>query len=420
MLANLRDGTLGNPFVIPFTMPALSNPISVIFIIGHYPGYGGVEKVTTDLANNFRESGYNVSICSFFGDILADVSYGLDSTLVGHHRLCFPILSPSNIVKLYKLVKAKRRPVIVNQWCLPLNLSLLLFVVKLSTGARLISCHHNNPITNAKIISFLDSSNNTSPLIKVYYLLKLKIAKLLTKIYLKFSIFSSDKFVLLSDAFIPLLKEFVGIHSEAKITSIPNPVSIPKEFIASNLQLSSKDNIITYVGRIDSNQKRVERIIRLWEDIQDILPSWSLYIIGDGPSRPELENYVCKHSLKNVNFIGFSNPHIYLMRSKINMLLSEWEGFGLVNVEAMAHGCVPVCLNSYAAAADLINHGNNGILLPYPYNRNTTAAEVLNLATNDQLRESIAVNSLKIASKYKIESISALWHELFFSLLVDK
>jgi glycosyltransferase involved in cell wall biosynthesis len=251
-------------------------------------------------------------------------------------------------------------------------------------------------------------------------LLKLKIAKLLTKIYLKFSIFSSDKFVLLSDAFIPLLKEFVGIHSEAKITSIPNPVSIPKEFIASNLQLSSKDNIITYVGRIDSNQKRVERIIRLWEDIQDILPSWSLYIIGDGPSRPELENYVCKHSLKNVNFIGFSNPHIYLMRSKINMLLSEWEGFGLVNVEAMAHGCVPVCLNSYAAAADLINHGNNGILLPYPYNRNTTAAEVLNLATNDQLRESIAVNSLKIASKYKIESISALWHELFFSLLVDK
>jgi glycosyltransferase involved in cell wall biosynthesis len=401
-------------------MPALSNPISVIFIIGHYPGYGGVEKVTTDLAYSFSENDYNVSICSFFGDILSDNSAELYSKSVNHYRLSFPIMSPSNFLRLHKLIKTKRSPIIINQWCLPLNLSLLLAAVKLSTGASLVSCHHNNPLTNAKIISFSDCSNNTSSLKKTYYLLKLKIAKLLTKLSLQFSILISDKFILLSDAFIPLLKDFLGIRYQAKIISIPNPVSIPKEFTASNLELTSKENIITYVGRIDSNQKRVERVIWLWEDIQPTLPSWSLYIIGDGPSRPELEDYVLKHSLKNVDFLGFSNPHVYLLRSKINLLLSEWEGFGLVNVEAMIHGCVPVCLNSYAAAEDLICHGYNGILLAHPYNRNTTATEVLKLATNEQLLETIAVNSRKIASKYKIESISELWHELFLSLLLDK
>lgn len=402
-------------------MASLPIKQSIIFIIGHFPGCGGVEKVTSELAAKFADEGYHVIICSFFGEPDTSSTYKFTfASSIRHRRLKFPILSLSNFRALYRIASSNQHSVIINQWCLPLNLSLLLMAVKKLTGAKLISCHHNNPVTNAKIVAICDMLDNVPYTTRFLYVIKLKIVKLLTRISLIFSIFSSDKFILLSDSFTSSLLAFIGWRESPKIVSIPNPVSLPNTLIASEpFSQSLKEDIITYVGRIDSNQKRVERIIELWESIHSSIPSWSLWIIGDGPLKISLEQYVLSRALKNVHFVGFANPHPYLERSKINLLLSEWEGFGLVNVEAMGHGCVPVCLNSYAAAQEIITHNHNGILLPYPYSIHQASSEIINLARDPKHRQTLASNGLKAALNYHIDTVFLLWTDLLASLTKD-
>ena len=72
--------------------------MNILFLMGIYPNYGGVEKVTTILANEFAKQGMCVSIVSFeqpvpelAGELLPGIRL---------YKLDYPVLTRNNIVKL--------------------------------------------------------------------------------------------------------------------------------------------------------------------------------------------------------------------------------------------------------------------------------------------------------------------------------
>lgn len=111
--------------------------------------------------------------------------------------------------------------------------------------------------------------------------------------------------------------------------------------------------------------------MRIWEKVEKACPGWHLDIVGDGPDAELLKDSAQKLGLSRIVFHGFQNPGPYYSRASIFCMTSTFEGFGLVLVEAMQHGCVPIAFDSYPAVRDIISHGENGILIP-PFRKKIT------------------------------------------------
>ncbi|MHA1394981.1 MAG: glycosyltransferase, partial [Promethearchaeota archaeon] len=102
--------------------------------------------------------------------------------------------------------------------------------------------------------------------------------------------------------------------------------------------------------------------------IKEKNPEIKSLIIGDGPEKKRLEVLAQKLNLeKNLKFLGFLENHddVYaLMKSsKVFVLPSTREGFGMVVTEANACG-IPVITVDHKgnAARDLIEEGKNGFV----------------------------------------------------------
>lgn len=81
-----------------------------------------------------------------------------------------------------------------------------------------------------------------------------------------------------------------------------------------------------------------------------------------------------------------------------------------VLVEAMNYGCVPVAFNSYAAA-DIIDDGENGILVP-PMDCEKYANALAALMRDSARRERMAQAAMKRANSLSASKIAERWENL--------
>ncbi len=133
------------------------------------------------------------------------------------------------------------------------------------------------------------------------------------------------------------------------MVEIGNPFSISeiKRVYEKNLD---KDKIIKsdilFVGRL-SRPKNPLEFIRIIDELnlQRKMVNKKVIMIGDG----ELKN-ACKEEIKErklgeiIEMIGFQkNPYSYMASTQVVVMPSQWEGFGLVALEAMTFGKPVVC-----------------------------------------------------------------------------
>lgn len=225
---------------------------------------------------------------------------------------------------------------------------------------------------------------------------------------------NSDKFVILSQSFTNNFIDFTKLHDTNKLTVITNPITISSDNFNFDYQQKRKE--IIYVGRIDYNQKRVSRIMNIWKNIYPRFPDWYLKIIGDGPEKKKLEQFVKNEQLKNVSFEGFQDPKCYYEEASIILLTSEYEGFGLVIVEAMSFGVIPIVYGSYKAIYDIIENGEDGYIVE-PINKTfpleTMTQKVSDVIENISKNNQIALNAIKKSKEFSLETIYQKWYDLF-------
>ncbi|WP_457741594.1 glycosyltransferase family 4 protein [Thermococcus sp.] len=114
----------------------------------------------------------------------------------------------------------------------------------------------------------------------------------------------------------------------------------------------SERRFITFIGAL-RKYKSPETFIELARH----LPGEEFLVVGDGPLRERLEI----NAPENVHFIGYRrNVNEILSRSKLLVLPSEREGFGLVILEANSLG-VPAVGRRTSAIPELIREGKNGL-----------------------------------------------------------
>lgn len=137
----------------------------------------------------------------------------------------------------------------------------------------------------------------------------------------------------------------------AKFKLIPNGVDLSifsssvrplKRFSASKLN-------VLFIGRLEE-RKGADFLIKAFKVVKEELKNVRLIIAGDGPKRRALEALVTRLNLKDVFFEGYVEeevkPRYYASADLCVFPAIYGESFGVVLIEAMASGKVPVAFSN--------------------------------------------------------------------------
>ncbi len=119
--------------------------------------------------------------------------------------------------------------------------------------------------------------------------------------------------------------------------------------------------VVMLVSRI-APEKNLHLVMQAFERMREANPLAQLVIVGDGPARAELQR---QHP--HVIFAGMQTGEAlarHYASGDIFLYPSLTETYGNVTVEAMASGLATVAYD-YAAARQHIDHGINGVLVPF-------------------------------------------------------
>lgn len=199
-----------------------------------------------------------------------------------------------------------------------------------------------------------------------------------------------------------------------KVIVMPNPVtfSSPEQSPLTEKELIS-------IGRLCS-PKNFSSLIRICAEVFKKHPDWHLSIWGDGAERNHLEKLIDTLGLNSNVFLPGSTNKISekLLKSSIFVLSSDYEGFGIVIVEAEECGLPIVSFACPYGPKDIITDGKNGFLIP-PGDEDMFAQRICQLIENKELRCAMGNEAKLNASKYSSEKIINRWCEVFENLVAQ-
>ena len=377
--------------------------MNILFYLTRYPGVGGIENVTNMIASKLLGDN-KVSILSHCHQEGAVILDGVTTYFMPDSSAW---VTPKNMHYAEELFLTEKFDAIIYQDSYAPT-ERIVCELTARYNIPLYVFEHNSPL-------FVYNKRDLEPIYRIKgflrrilhpYLLRKEIRR---KRYL---LEHATKYILLSKKFIPEFCNLIGAdENDNRITYINNPI-----FPAICAPSSEKENVILCVSRL-AKEKCVDKMLLMWKDVSTHLPNWYFVIVGDGPERKQLEEYVKTQNLQRVEFTGFTNPTEYYQKAKIFWMTSKFEGWGMTLVESMQHGCVPVAFKSFSSIADIID-GTNGCLIN-PNDNNLFIQKTLTLARNETLYANFSLSARKKVEKFLIDSIINKWIFLLKGNLSD-
>ena len=392
--------------------------MNILFLLKNF-GTGGLEVVSRTLANEFVKNGHNVSFFILHVED-ARILSGLSGNINVYEREKYS-LSYGSIESLRRVLIKDSIQIIINQWGLPFIPVTVAKIASFRLKICIISVHHNSPDANGKLLKIKNELSETDSTIRKYVLRVIySLVLMLMSASMRYVYNRSDCYMVLSSSFVAKFKSFTGIMNPKKLIVQTNPLTI--EASGYSYLSAIKEKEVIYIGRLDSNQKKVQRLVEVWSLVEKKHSDWRLTIVGDGPDKGMLEQSVRVSNLKNVHFEGYQSPRPYYERASVLMLTSDFEGFPLVLPECMSFGVVPVVYGSYSAVYDIIKDVENGRIVKQVKNTfdKEAMADVLDeIIRNDDKRQEMALSAIETSRQYSINSIYNSWNKIFEKLIED-
>ena len=232
----------------------------------------------------------------------------------------------------------------------------------------------------------------------------------------KLIINSATKIVSISNDTKKRAQKYYKIKKEIKVINCGFvPVKIPN-IKRGRLNLSETKYYLISIGRLIPRKGFKYLIVSL-----NYLPNnINLIIIGDGPLKSRLKNYVKKRRglKKRVIFTGFldsESKYSYLKNADCYVLPSLHEGLGIVLQEAMYTG-LPIVATNNGGQNDLIKETRNGFLVP-PKQPKILARAIKKIYSNPKIATEMKNNNLKDIKKLYISSNSKIYLNMFERLI---
>lgn len=216
------------------------------------------------------------------------------------------------------------------------------------------------------------------------------------------------------DRFVVLTNEDKGYWG-----NIPNIVVIPNAaMLVGNKYSDVTEKRVIAVGRLDY-QKGFDRLIKAWKMVQQSgrFNDWKLDIFGQGEWKDMLNRMIDDYGIAGTASINAPTKQIGDEYAKSSMLVmsSNYEGFGMVLVEAMSCGVPVVSFDCKCGPKDIIDDGKNGIIV-HDGDIEGLANAMMKLMDNLTLRRTMSENAKKVVDTYSEENVMKQWLDLFASL----
>ena len=167
------------------------------------------------------------------------------------------------------------------------------------------------------------------------------------------------------------------------------------------------------VGRI-AEQKAPDVFVEMAQNVAKRIPEAFFLIVGDGELRDQIEVQIELAGLREQFYITgwVENPQDYMRLFDVAVLLSRWEGFGLVLPEYML-ARKPIVATKVDAIPELIKDRVNGLLVE-PDDPRAAYDAVCELHRTPELRKKLVLQGVQeVYEKYDIRRVAQAHMDIF-------
>lgn len=154
-----------------------------------------------------------------------------------------------------------------------------------------------------------------------------------------------------------------------KIENLYNPVILNTSFDNDEHIVDLKEKYGEYILTV-ARMDEPKDFLTLLDSYEILLKkfkiNYNLVIVGDGPDRKKIEDYIIKKKInKNVFLVGAQdNVDKFYRNAKLFVLSSKSEGLPTVIIEAMSRGLPIVATDAPYGCRDIIKNNEYGIITP--------------------------------------------------------
>lgn len=211
--------------------------------------------------------------------------------------------------------------------------------------------------------------------------------------------------------------ELLSLYPFRDISVINNGVDIEDFQSFRELPKTAYPSLI-YLGRL-KKYKRVDHIIKAFQNINKKFPESRLLIVGKGDDEPRLKALAEELKLSSsIDFLGFvseEEKRALLSTSWVSAIASEKEGWGIGVIESNAAG-TPVAGYSVPGLVDSICDQYSGFLIPNG-NISLLAEQISLLFENDDLRKQYSQNAIQWGAIFSWDSAAGQFYEKLNSIV---
>ena len=337
-----------------------------------YPTYGGSGIVATELGLELANRGHEVHFISYANPIRLDPGI----PRIHYHEVevsTYPLFE----YPPYCLALASRMAEVAEAY--ELDLMHVHYAIPHSISAMLAQ----QMLARKRRLPFITTLHGTD----------------ITLVGVDRSYFPITKFSIEQSNGITSISEYLRQRT-VEVFDVPNEIRVIKNFVNCDLYHpdNEKKGAALYAPAGEkllihlSNFRPVKRVldcIRILAEVRRRVPA-HLLMVGDGPDRGPAEHLARELKIdRHVSFLG-KQSHVERLIPLAHVLLmpSELESFGLVSLEAMACGVVPVATR-VGGVPELITDAEDGFL-EAPGDIAAQSARVVSLLTDDALQYRMA------------------------------
>ena len=309
----------------------------VLFLI-HDLGRGGAEKVLVNLVNNMDPEKFDISVTALFGG-------GVNEQFLASHvhfRTVFPRAFPGNSHVMKLLTPRQLHRLFVKEQY-DIEVSYLE-----GPSARVISGCQD---ADTKLVSWIHVEQHTMKQIASSF----RSEQEARKCYGRF-----DQTVCVSEYVRNDFCSVLGFQNPCRV--LYNTVESDKILersadSAPELMDDGKIRLVA-VGTLKES-KGYGRMLRIIKKLYKTGYSVHLYILGEGPQRQTLEQYVQENELVHaITLIGYNtNPYKFVSKCDLFVCASHSEGFSTAATEALIVG-TPVCTVEVSGMKEMLGDNN--------------------------------------------------------------
>lgn len=381
-------------------MPLKKSKNNKITILALHLGYGGVEQYLSSLCK-MLENDYEISIISTYKVLEKPAFYFSDKI-----NITYLINDKPNKEEFKAAVKSKNIFAIFKEGLKAIK---LLYLKRTRNINAIRNIYSDYIITTRSFHNKLVSYYAYHDIIKIatehnYHNNSQKYIRRLTN-----SIKNFDYLVVVSNSLKEFYQDKIG---KTKCIYIPNVIdNLPKN--TSNL----KHNNLINIGRLEQ-EKDQSVLIDIFKEVKKEVKDAKLYIIGDGSLKEKLNNKIKEYNLEDsvflTGFLSKKEMEKYLLDSKIFVMTSITESFGIVLIEAMSYKIPCIAFDTADGARNLLNN-KNGILVSNR-SKETMIKDLIALLKDDKKLAKIANAGYIDCQKYLITNVKKEWIKLLKQL----